>query len=178
MKPVVGLACAAFALAMLGSPLGAQDMPVGPVAQSEQPAPDVAPPAPAPEVEQLPPPPPFPPMPSARPSHRWVDVGGRHASRTRHHARKSHATPSKHRRAHAKHRTAHKAKPMHFSRKTIRSCHGMSYRQIMRHPSCRALMKQELAAPAHRHRATHHKATRHKASAHNARRHHSAKRRR
>jgi len=67
---------------------------------------------------------------------------------------------------------------MHFSRKTIRSCHGMSYRQIMRHPSCRALMKQELAAPAHRHRATHHKATRHKASAHNARRHHSAKRRR
>jgi len=177
MKPVVGLACAAFALAMLGSPLGAQDMPVGPVAQSEQPAPDMAPPAPAPEAEQLPPPPPFPPMPSARPSHRWVDVGRHHASRTRHHARKSHATPSKHRRVHAKHRTAHKAKPMHFSRKTIRSCHGMSYRQIMRHPSCRALMKQELAAPAHRHRATRHKAARHKAAA-KARRHHSAKRRR
>jgi len=175
MKPVVGLARAAFALAVLGSPLGAQDLPGGPVAQTEQPAPDMAPPAPPPQAEQLPPPPPFPPMPSARPSHRWVDVGGHHASGARHSSRKAHARakPSKHRRAHAKHRSAHKAKPMHFSRKTIRSCHGMSYRQIMRHPSCRALMKQELAAPTHRHRAA-----RHKASAHKARRHHSARRRR
>jgi hypothetical protein len=63
---------------------------------------------------------------------------------------------------------------MHFSTKTIRSCHGMTYRQIMRHNSCRALMKQELAAPAHGHRTIHHKAS----ANHKIARHHKAKRRR
>ncbi|WP_028969558.1 hypothetical protein [Sphingomonas sp. URHD0057] len=175
MQRIVVLACATLAFGMSAAPVGAQDVPGGPVPQAAQPAADLPPPVPEPQAEQLPPPPPFPPMPSARPSHRWVDVGGHHSSRARHHARKAHAhaTPSKHRRAHASHRSAHKARPMHFSRKTVRSCHGMSYRQIMRHPSCRALIKQELAAPAHRHRAAHHKA-----SAHKARSHHSAKRRR
>jgi len=51
----------------------------------------------------------------------------------------------------------------------------MTYRQIMRHGSCRALMKQELAATAHRNR---HSTRRHKASADRKRRHHAAKRRR
>ena len=130
--------------------------------------------------EQLPPPPPFPPMPSSRPSHRWVDIGNHHASRAHHRARAAHAPARRthHRRAHAS-RTAHKARAaMHFSKKTIRSCHGMTYRQIMRHSNCRALMKQELAAPAHRHR-TSHRAIHHKASAnHKIARHHKATRRR
>ena len=91
-------------------------------------------------------------------------------------ARTAHAPARRthHRRTHAS-RTAHKARAaMHFSKKTIRSCHGMTYRQIMRHNSCRALMKQELAAPAHRHR-TSHRAIHHKASAnHKIARHHKA----
>src|SRR3954469_6041050 len=98
MKPIVGLA---FALAMFGSPLGAQQVPDA--AQAAQPAPDLPPPVAEPQAEQLPPPPPFPPMPSARPSHRGVDGGSHPPSRARHSSRKAHAraAPSKHRRAHA-----------------------------------------------------------------------------
>ena len=65
MKRILGLACAAFALGLFGSPLAAQE---------------TAPATPA--AEQLPPPPPFPPMPSSRPSHRYVDVRSHHSSRS------------------------------------------------------------------------------------------------
>jgi hypothetical protein len=153
MERAVILACAALAFGMLGSPLAAQ-----------QSAPQAT--QPPPEAEPLPPPPPFPPMPSARPSHRRVDIGNGHASRVRHRA-----TPTRRTHAHH-HQAAHKARPAaHFSRKTIRLCHGMNYRQIMRHSDCRTLMSQELATTAHHH-ATHH----HKPAAHRARQHHSARR--
>jgi hypothetical protein len=165
MRPIVVLACATLALGMVAAPLSAQQAS----GQTEQPAP-------APQAEQLPPPPPFPPMPSSRPSHRFVDVGTHHAGRAHHRAGATHHVSAKrthHRgRSHASRHAAHKVQPLHLSRKTIRSCHAMSYRQIMRHSSCRALMKQELAAPVHGHR-TSHRATHHKASArhHRTRRH-------
>jgi hypothetical protein len=45
---------------------------------------------------------------------------------------------------------------MHFSAKTVRSCHAMTYRQIMRSSSCRAMIEQELSgAPSHE--SSHHK---------------------
>jgi hypothetical protein len=166
---------------MVAAPLGAQQAASVTASQAQQPAPETAPPVPLPEAEQLPPPPPFPPMPSARPSHRWVDVGDRHSSRSHHRARASHAHAARakhHATRHGGKRTAHKARPMHFSKRTIRACHRMSYREIMRHGSCRALIQQELAAPAHRHRATHHGKNRHKAVSHKATRHSAAKRHR
>jgi hypothetical protein len=143
------------------APLSAQEAPGASV-------PEAMPAAP-PAAEQLPPPPPFPPMPSARPSHRWVDVSGHHRSSTKHKARvaRHHGTKAKpHRRTHVSKRAAHKARPLHFSRKTIRQCHAMSYRQIMRHSSCRAMMMQELAAePRHKakaHKTRHHSKRKHK----------------
>jgi hypothetical protein len=154
------LACVSLALA---SPVAAQE-----AAQ------------PAPSAEQLPPPPPFPPMPSAKPSHRFVDVGGHarahHASSARK-ARASHKASKGHKvtKGHKATRSAvHKEKAVHFSAKTVRSCHAMTYRQIMRSSSCRTMIKQELAAaPAHRtsHKASaHHKATVHKKAAKRRRR--------
>jgi hypothetical protein len=170
MQRLVFLACAAAAFGIFASPLGAQQSPPQQVNEPAQPPP-------APEAEPLPPPPPFPPMPSARPSHRWVDMGDRRAGRTHHHARSTrhharsahhHVARPQHRRTHAHDRSAHKARLAHFSRRTIRSCHAMNYRQIMRHDSCRLLMSQELAARAHRHH--------HRAAAHRARRHHAVRR--
>jgi hypothetical protein len=175
MQRVVVLACAAIAFGMFGSPLRAQQNGSDqPVSSSEQPIAQATPPSPPPQAEPLPPP--FPPMPSARPSHRWVDVGDHHSRRVRHHVarRHHHATRTHHRRTHARHRPAHKPRLAHFSRRTIRSCHGMTYRQIMRHDSCRLLMKQELSGKAHRH----HRAAHHRTTAHRARHHHAVRRRR
>ena len=174
MKHILGLACAAFALGLLGSPLAAQGM-----AQA------------TPQADQLPPPPPFPPMPSSKPSHRTVTLGGHHSSRS--HVMKTtahkrlparHVATSKSRTSHkasksaqaghrhkaASRRTAHKEQPLHFSKKTIRQCHGMTYKQIMRHSSCRALIKQELAAPTHKARTGHKARSRHRSKQHSTRR--------
>ena len=197
MRPIVVFACAAVTFGMLASPLVAQANEDPSPLQMAQAAQTSGVPVDAPPAEQLPPPPPFPPMPKADPRHRWVDMGDHHARRTHHAARanrhdarqtkhrkttgttRHHARSTRHERTnHAAHRAAHKAKPMHFSRKTIRLCHGMEYRQIMRHNSCRALMKQELAAPAHRHRTDHPRRTGHKASAKKVRHHQPAKRHR
>jgi hypothetical protein len=65
---------------------------------------------------------------------------------------------------------------MHFSAKTVRSCHAMTYRQIIRNSSCRAMIKQELAAPAPTHRANH-KSSAHHGTSKTARRQSTAKRR-
>lgn len=193
MKRIGILGCAAFALGLCASPLAAQE-----VAQGA--------PHPAPMAEQLPPPPPFPPMPSAKPSHRWVDMGdrtsrarskaspARHASSPKHsskvHAssktRPSHKMATNHKtatshkartsqkgpksKATASHRAVRKDKVMHFSAKTVRSCHAMSYREIMRSSSCRAMIKQELAAPAPKHRTSHKASPKHKTAAHSKRR--------
>ena len=177
MQPILVLACASLAFGMLASPLAAQE-----AAQ------------PVPQAEQLPPPPPFPPMPSSKPSHRWVDVGAPRTSRARskaspahhassakrnHKARSSDKARTSHK-ATASHRSVRRAKPVHFSAKTVRSCHAMTYRQIMRNSSCRAMIKQELAAPAPTHRTSHKATAHHKAGSRSktARSHSTVKRRR
>ena len=71
---------------------------------------------------------------------------------------------SKSHKASASHRTAGKEKATHFSTKTVRSCHAMTYRQIMRSSSCRTMMAQELAAPTPKQRASHKTSAKHKAS--------------
>ena len=44
--------------------------------------------------------------------------------------------------------SASKRKAMQFSAKTVRSCHAMTYRQILRSSSCRTMISQELSAPS------------------------------
>jgi hypothetical protein len=163
------LICAAFALGLLASPLVAQPVPADePVTQPQQPAA---------EAQSFPadsePVPPIPPMPKARPSHRWVDVSKDYPTHSRHHAKRTHHRTSAHHRRHSatRHRATHHP-ALHFSSRTIRRCHRMTYSQIMRHSSCRALMKRDLDARAHRH----HHASRHHSSA--RRHHHSVRRRR
>jgi hypothetical protein len=140
------LFCAALAFGIVTSPLVAQqttpDQPSAPTATEQQTAPE---------------PPPFPPMPKARPTHRHVELGESRASRSHHRAARAH-----HERTRA-HRKA-VAKP---SRKMVRKCHAMSYRQIMRSDTCRALMKQELGA-SERHAKRH----RHEASRRHRHHHH------
>lgn len=184
MQRVV-LACAVLSFALLASPATAQ--------QSGDSAPASSP---APEPYQLPPPPPFPPMPRTDPHHRWVDTGDHRSSAKSHRATRTHKASTAQRsktRAHRSKTTAHRSKTtahhskaraqraparpaaVHLSRKTIRQCHAMSYKQIMGHKNCRALMQQELAAADQRHRTTAHK---HKAKTKaKATRKHSAKKR-
>ena len=169
--------CTALAFGVCASPLAAQQTPP---AQQSQPT---SPTEPAPPTQQSMPeqtsPPPFPPMPRVR--NRWVDVGNHHASHSRSHAShsRSHATRSHERRTHTSHRERHADRAVsHLSKRTIRSCHRMSYKEIMRESDCRTLMSQELAAAQNRHdRAGH----RHKGAAHRhtaTQRHHHARHRR
>lgn len=165
----IRLACAALALALFAAPVAAQQQPAPP-----QP---VAPEQPSPPATE-PVPPPFPPMPSARPSHRWVDMGaGRsarhhrstasrpHRTAARHHARHGNrdTTKASHHRSRASHHEA-----VHASKRTTRMCHDMTYKQIMRHSTCRALMRQDLESSGHRHhgqsrhRAHHRKTAKHR----------------
>ncbi|MFL6720770.1 MAG: hypothetical protein ACJ8FT_03060 [Sphingomonas sp.] len=171
----VVLVCAAFSFAIFASPLAAQQTP--PPAETVPPA------------STAPQPPPFPPMPSSRPSHRWVDVGAHHSASShhagpaRHHAaatRERHraaTTRERHAKAHREKKHGHQA-AVHLSRKTIRQCHEMSYKQLMRNSNCRSLMRQELdTAESRHHKAAHvHKAAarRHKAE---RREHHRSSRR-
>ena len=186
MKRIVVLACAGLALAM-SSPLGA-----------EQAAP------PAAQADRLPPAPPMPPTPNARHRWVDIDGASSsrssHKATTRHAAAaKPHvksktsksgkqakatktAKASKHVKAgksakttkHIKAKTERNENAMHFSAKTVRSCHAMTYRQIMRSSSCRAMMSQELSAsPPSRH-APHAKAAAKKKAAVKTARHKTA----
>ena len=84
-----------------------------------------------------------------------------------------HGTTERHRQAHEHQKT------LHLSKRTIRQCQDMSYKQIMRHSNCRALMKQELEsadrqhsrASRHRSSAKDHSSAHHRASTHHARSH-------
>ena len=184
------LYCASLLLAFFASPVLAQQaVPehqiqlAQQVAQS-QPAQPATTEAQSPPTSVAPLPPPFPPMPSSRPSHRWVDVGERHAARTHHKAAVTRHTrtsdfrhrklaaedrQSRHHRGRSDVRRSHrKLAEEHASPRTIRRCHDLSYRQIMRSSSCRALMKQELSGTEHRdrHASRHHKtASRHQKAA-------------
>jgi hypothetical protein len=169
--PRFALICAAFALGFLTSPVAAQPVPPDESApQAQQPAPEIQPfPADSEPV------PPIPPMPKARPSHRWVDISKDYPTRSRHHSTRGHHRTSAHHRAVHHRATHHRAvrRTAHPSRRTIRWCHRMTYTQIMRHSSCRALMKRDLAARAHRHRH----ASRHHSTAHRSRHHRTSRKR-
>jgi hypothetical protein len=187
MRHILVLACASLSFGLLASPLAAQDTQL---------------------AEHSTPPPPLPPNPSAKPSSRWVDVGGAHTSRARakaspaRHAasvkRDSKVQASSKSRLSKQDRTSHKTgkskalasktsasrrqaradKPVHFSAKTIRSCHAMTYRQIMRTSSCRTMISQELAAPApkasSKHSGAKHSGAKHSGAKRQASAHHKA----
>ena len=182
------LGCAILAFAIWGSPVTAQQ------AMPEQAAASTAQVPPQPQAEPLPAPPPFPPLHKASPSHRVVDLSKDYPTRSRHHAKNSshhgtssarhHAGSSKRhaksarRATNSKHRAASSRHVTHFSNRTIRQCHAMSYRQIMKNSNCRTMMQQDLEKSGHHkpaHRKTSHrksaKAT-HKATTH----HRTAKR--
>jgi hypothetical protein len=124
--------CSALAFGILAFPVAAQqtgpDQPLPPAHQS---APEM-PPAPPPEPQSPPEvPPPFPPMPPAPPTHRWVNIGHDRAT-------------------HAHHRTKHS------TTRTMRWCRSMSHRQMMRHSTCRMLMRHHHHMTKHRHHGVRH----------------------
>lgn len=184
------LAFAGFSLSIVGSSLAAQQSPPNQSSStaqdSSQPAPPTpsVPPAPPPARDVAPLPPPFPPMPRSRPSHRWVDVGAHHDRRTQHHAkqashRKVHGSKRSSRATRASHRrelaAARAVKP---SPRVMRRCHKMSYAQIMRNGSCRELMRQDIAAAAHRKSERSHRQRGKPHPVHIMRKHHHAARHR
>jgi len=185
MEPFVRrafLVCAAAVLGILASPLTAQQ-----TIPDQQTTPSV-PPAPPPDRQTSPSvPPPFPPMPAREPRHRFVDMGDHRTSHAHHRTTKaSHRTTSSKHRATSKQRptskhgathehgrasTRHRVTSRHhavapsMSKKAIRQCHSMSYRQLLRHKNCAALLQSELNAASHaKHRSGKHKtsAKRHK----------------
>lgn len=177
----IALICATVALGIFVSPAFGQQAPPE---QTPPPAQQTGPNEPAPPTEQSMPeetqppstpqteplPPPFPPMPRARPSHRWVDLGNEHRSRSHRHTSRTH-----HHRAKA-HRPA-----LHASSRMIRKCHSMSHRQAMRQSLCRSLMQHHHHPGAQRHHTMahrHHPAERRPHGAMQHRHRHSAKSRR
>jgi hypothetical protein len=186
------LVFAGLSLSTAGSSLAAQqggpDPMLSATQSSSQPAYPATsvPPAPPPSRDVAPLPPPFPPMPSSRPSHRHVDMGEHHGRRSEHHASKaSHRESARASRRHShkaagpsrrhRHEAARAAQP---SPKVMRRCHRMSYTQIMRSSSCRELMRQDLAAPSHRHSARSHRQKVSVHRSHKVRQHHRAARHR
>jgi type IV secretory pathway VirB10-like protein len=178
MMRQIALVCAALSLGIFVSPASAQQAPPEqasppsqqtgpnePASPTDQSMPEEAQPPSTPQAEPLPPP--FPPMPRARPSHRWVDLGEKHKSRAHRHSARTH-------RRHAnKERRA--AQP---SSRMARRCLKMSLRQAMRQSACRSLMRNNLhaSAPRHHHSARHHSARRRNSAQHRHR--HQARRRR
>jgi hypothetical protein len=169
------LVCLALAMAVTGSPIAAQqttpDQPTQPVAP--QPASELPPPMPQSSTE---PPPPFPHYPARAP--REHDPNYRkstHAHRrsaSSHHA-KTHHRASKHHRATTHHgaATQRHAATKHFSKRTIRQCHRMTYKQIMGHKYCRMMMDQDLETAKKRKQRAHH-STKHRRTAHRHKAHH------
>ena len=183
MKPIA-LGSLIFVLSVLSTPLQAQQSDV----QSQS--------ADQPAQNYIPPPPP----PSPHERNRWVDVGSSRATSVRRHTIKQHhdVAPEPKVRKHEK-RAVHEKHSKHarqkgaperpeaapVSKRTIRMCHKLTYKQIMQQSSCRDLMKQDLETADHRpshasHRDSkhHHASRRHgesqdAGSRHNAR--HTAK---
>jgi hypothetical protein len=89
-------------------------------------------------------------------------------------------TKERSRSAHARHKSHEHAKAVPaMSKKAIRRCHGMSYRELLRHRDCAALLQREVDASSHaKHRSKSHKAAskRHKRERRNERRHRTSAR--
>lgn len=158
-------------LAMAGSPLAAQQT----VPAEPPPASELPPPTPQRSTEL---PPPFPHYPARAPRehdpnyhpHAHRKSGSTHHAKTHHRAASRHASHHKGKTHHATKQQRAKskghAKRVYFSKRTIRQCHAMSYKQIMAHRYCRTMMKQELAA-----QPTHHAQHRKAAHSRKSRRH-------
>jgi hypothetical protein len=148
------VACAAVALAIFAVPVGAQTVP-----PDQSPYPETSvPPAPPPDRARQPAPelPPFIPPPRAR-------IYDHHRTTARHRATPHHRATANHRATARRHTTAHQVTrelhpAVHLSKRTMRQCHKMTYRQIMQHSSCRALIRQDLAAAERHHSTAHHHA--------------------
>lgn len=179
MMRQIALLCAAISMGIFVSPASAQQAPPE---QATPPAQQTGPNEPAsptgqsmPEEAQPPstsqeepPPPPFPPMPRARPTHRWVDLGGEHRSRAHHQSARSKRQSA---RSHHQH-SAKRSRAAQPTSRMTRRCLSMSVRQAMKQPTCRSLMRDNLHANEARH---HPSAHRHNAAS-AARRHSSAHR--
>ena len=175
MRPAA-LLCIAMAAALAAAPLGARQIVPDGQAAPEQPAPpppasELPPPVPPTSSEPLPP---FPHYPARAP--REHNPNYRHGGHVSRHASPHHRATTRHHAKARRHGKSHHAKSHHaarqyFSKRTVRQCHGMTYKQIMRHKYCRTMMEQDLAATKrHRHQA-HHRATSH----HHRDRHHSSR---
>jgi hypothetical protein len=132
---------------------------------------------------QAPPPPAYePPAPAPLPRlprHRYTKVPAPHHSAASHHAshhatahRSSHRT-SRHERA-ERHEAPHKiTKPIaHAAAKTMSRCADMTYKQMLRHSTCRALVRaydESTSAPAHRSKHHSKKAAHQRATTHHRR---------
>lgn len=132
------VAFAAVALGMFASPVAAQPVPPDQLAQAQR---------------QEPAPPPFPPMPRARPSHRFVDVGQHRTTSThRKTTRARHSSGSEHHRATTGHRHG-KTRVTHYLTRTerdLRYCHQLTHRNQMRNSRCKLLLRDEKRAAEHR----------------------------
>jgi hypothetical protein len=164
------ISLAVAAMVATASPLAAQQaMADGQAAPQQQPTPDLAPPVPQTSTEL---PPPFPHYPARKPREHDPNYRpGRHGvahAQSSHRSKATHHVVKTHHKAKASHRaTAHRqATRQYFSKRTIRQCHAMSYKQIMAHRYCRTMMKQELAA-----QPTHHAQHRKAAHSRKSRRH-------
>jgi len=157
------LACTV--LLSVASPLRSQQSPPNQsIPEQAVPPPEFPPPSSQPASDL----PPFIPPPRARlydndrPASHYRAKASHHRA-VHHHPRARHSAA---RRRHATHRA------VHLTRRTIRLCHAMTYRQIMRHGTCRELMRRELRARGNRHHhASHHRSfSRHHRAGHRHRR--------
>ena len=167
---------------------------IGAIATSVHAQQTSVPPAPPPDMQSRSSvPPPFPPMPSREPRHRFVDMGDHRSSHSSHRALRSsrHSAKSTHHSVKAsRHSTRHSGKPTRhethrkhtakhsrhvaapkMSKTAIRKCHGMSYRQLLKHSRCVDLLQRELKSQSRsKHRshtrkaATHRRVDRHHVS--------------
>jgi hypothetical protein len=154
----------AVASMVVATPLAAQQaMADGQPTPQQQPTPDLAPPVPQTSTEL---PPPFPHYPARKPrehdpnyragKHRVSHAQSSHRSKPApHQAKASHRGAATHAKANHRAATHHPATHQYFSKRTIRQCHGMTYKQIMAHRNCRTMMQQELAAKPSHHAKSH-----------------------
>lgn len=103
---------------------------------------------------------------AARHATKHHEVSKRHEKSKRHETTKRHE--AKHQRsARHEHARREERQSVHLSKRTIRQCHAMSYRGILRNSNCRSLMRDELAKSEHRtsDASRHHKSSHKSASA-------------
>ena len=147
----------ALATAVVASPLAAQQIVPDEQASPKQPSPN-----PQTSTEL---PPPFPHYPARAPREHDPNYHG--PTRVCRHSESYHPSKMHHRgNAHHQGKTQRHNTHEHFSKRTIRQCHAMTYRQIVGHRNCRLMMKQELEAHRDYHAHRRGSANRHSSANH------------